>query len=335
MNMRDPLVLKRLSLYAALSTGLLGLSLAISVQAAGTTFPDKPIRWVVPSGAGGASDTTVRIVAAELSKRLGQPFVIENRPGASGIIGLDAVAKSKPDGYTIGAAALSSIVTGSLVAKSLPYNASRDFLPIAMLATQPNLLGVSSSVPVKSVKELVAYSQRHPNAIFYGSNGNGSSLHIATELFRTSTGLRATHVPYKSTPAAGSDLMAGQIQMMIDNFATMAPNVQSGRVRALAITGPKRSPLLPDVPTMAEAGVPAAEMVTWVGVVGPSGIPPDVVKKLNAEINAVLRDPKVVKQLADMGADAAPMTAPQFDKFLRAENQKWGAVIKNNNITAD
>lgn len=327
--------MKRNSLPSLRAPLIFSLCLASAGSGALAAYPDKPIRWIVPSAAGGASDTTVRIVTAELAKRVGQPFVIENRPGASGIIGLDAIAKSKPDGYTIGAAALSSIVTGSVVAKSLPYNTSRDFLPIAMLATQPNLLGVPSSLPVKSVKELVAYSHAHPNPIFFGSNGNGSSLHVATELFRSSTGLRATHVPYKSTPAAETDLMAGQLQMLIDNFATMAPNVQSGRLRALAITGPKRSPLLPDVPTMAEAGVPAAEMLTWVGVVGPAGIPTGIVKKLNAEINAVLKDPKVVKQLADIASDAAPMTVPQFDKFLKSETERWRAVIKTNNITAD
>ena len=311
------------------------LCIATAVQAAGAEYPEKPIRWIVPSAAGGVSDATVRVVTAELAKRLGQAFVIDNRPGATGIIGLDAIAKSKPDGYTIGSAALSSIVTGSLVAKNLPYNTSRDFLPIAMLSTQPNLLGVASSLPVKSVKELVAYSQSHPNAIFYGSNGNGSSLHVATELFRASTGLRATHVPYKSTPAAEMDLIAGQLQMLIDNFGTMAPNVQSGRVRALAITGPKRSPLLPDVPTMAEAGVPGAEMLAWTGVVGPSGIPANIIKKLNSEINAVLADPKVVKQLTDLASDPAPMSVGQFDQFLKMETARWSAVIRNNNITAD
>ncbi|BEP65303.1 tripartite tricarboxylate transporter substrate binding protein (plasmid) [Variovorax sp. V213] len=311
------------------------LCIATAVQAAGAEYPEKPIRWIVPSAAGGVSDATVRVVTAELAKRLGQAFVIDNRPGATGIIGLDAIAKSKPDGYTIGSAALSSIVTGSLVAKNLPYNTSRDFLPIAMLSTQPNLLGVASSLPVKSVKELVAYSQSHPNAIFYGSNGNGSSLHVATELFRASTGLRATHVPYKSTPAAEMDLIAGQLQMLIDNFGTMAPNVQSGRVRALAITGPKRSPLLPDVPTMAEAGVPGAEMVAWTGVVGPSGIPANIIQKLNSEINAVLADPKVVKQLRDLASDPAPMSVGQFDQFLKMETARWSAVIRNNNITAD
>jgi len=328
MDLRKPPLLR----YVALSAILY---MATAMQPASAEYPEKPIRWIVPSAAGGVSDATVRVVTTELTRRLGQAFVIDNRPGATGVIGLDAIAKAKPDGYTIGSAALSSIVTGSLVAKSLPYNTARDFLPIAMLATQPNLLGVASSLPVKSVKELIAYSQSHPNAIFYGSNGNGSSLHVATELFRASTGLRATHVPYKSTPAAETDLMAGQLQMLIDNFGTMAPNVQSGRLRALAITGPRRSPLLPDVPTMAEAGVPGAEMVTWTGVVGPSGMPADIARKLNSEINAVLTDPKVVKQLADLASDAAPMSLVQFDSFLKAETDRWRAVIKNNNITAD
>jgi len=321
--------------FASLCFLSLALCAATVGQAANAPYPVKPIRWIVPSAAGGASDIAARIVAAGLARRMGQPFVIENRPGASGIIGLDAIAKAKPDGYTIGTAALSSLVTGSLVAKNLPYNVSRDFAPVAMIATQPNLLGITPSVPVKSVKELVAYSQAHPNAIFYGSNGNGSSLHVATELFRTKTGLRATHVAYKSTPAAETDLMAGQIQMMIDNFATMAPNVQSGRVRALAIMGPKRSPLLPDVPTTAEAGVVGADMLTWTSVVGPAGIPSEVLGKLNAEINAVLSDPKVVKQLADSASDAAPMSLVAFDKFVKAEIERWRTVIKNNNITAD
>lgn len=312
-----------------------GLCILASARAAGAAYPDKPIRWIVPSGAGGASDATVRIVANELQQRLGQPFVVENRPGASGIIGLDAVAKSRPDGYTIGAAALSSIATGTLVAKNLPFEPKRAFAPIAMLTTQPNLLGVPASLPVKSVKELISYSHAQSAPIFYGSNGNGSSLHVATELFRSATGLRATHVPYKSTPAAETDLMGGQIHMLIDNFATMAPNVQSGRLRALAITGPKRSPLLPDVPTMAEAGVPGAEMLTWLGVVGPAGIPAEIVKKLNSEINAVLSDPSVVKKLADLASDPSQMSPAQFANFLQSETNRWQDVIKKNNITAE
>ncbi len=298
-------------------------------------YPDHPIRVIVPAAAGGASDATVRIVTSAVTARLGQPFVIDNKPGAAGIIGLDAIAKAPADGYTIGVAALSNIVTGTLVARNLPFNPQRDFAPIAMMNTMPNLLGVAANLPIHSVKELVAYSRSHKD-FFYGSNGTGSSLHVATEMFRAASGVEATHVPYKSTPAAETDLMAGQLQMMIDNLSSMLPNVQSGRIRALAITGPKRSPLLPNVPTLAEVGMPDAEMLTWVGVIGPARMPEEVVKKLNAEINAVLADPKVIRQIADLGSDAAtPLSPAQFAAFIQHENARWGAVIKKGNITAE
>jgi tripartite-type tricarboxylate transporter receptor subunit TctC len=305
------------------------------IQAAMAAYPDKPIRFIVPAAAGGGADTTVRIVAAALAQRLGQPIVIDNKPGAAGAIGLDAIAKAPADGYTIGTANLSNFTVASNVAKSLPYNPSRDFSPIAMLMTQPYLLGVTSGLPVKSVKELTAYGKANPKALFYGSSGNGSALHVVMELFRTSVGMPATHVPYKSVVAAEMDLMAGQIQVMIDNFSTMAPNVESGRVRALAITGPKRSPSLPSVPTLAELGVPAAEAVTWAGVVGPARMPADVVSRLNAEINAALADPKVQKQFADIASDPAPMTVAEFAQYIKAQDAKWGAIIKKGNITAD
>lgn len=304
-------------------------------QVSQAAYPEKPIRWIVPSAAGGTSDATVRIVAAAMTRSLGQTFIIENRPGAAGIIGLDAIAKAPADGYTIGTAALSNIITGSLVAKKLPFDSMKDFAPIAMLSTAPNLLGVNAGLPVHTVDELIAYSKTHSKGLFYGSNGNGSSLHVAMEQFRAATGLEATHVPYKSTPAAETDLMGGQIQVMFDNFSTMAPNAVTGRVRVLAITGAKRSAQFPNIPTIAEVGVPSAEMVTWNGVVGPANIPGEVIEKLNAAINAALTDPKIAKQLTDLSSDPSPMSAAQFGKFLQAENSKWGAVIKKHNITAE
>lgn len=325
-----------ISLSQAFRPRLLALAcLLASAHPAMAAYPEKPIRFVVPAAPGGGADTTVRIVTTALSKRLGQPVIVDNKPGAAGAIGLDAIAKASPDGYTIGTANLSNFTVASIVARSLPYNPSRDFAPIAMLITQPYLVGVTSSLPVKSISELSAYGKANPSALFYGSSGNGSSLHVVMELLRTSMGFDATHVPYKSITGAQTDLMGGQIQVMVDNFSTMAPNVASGRVRALAITGSKRSPILPDVPTLAEAGVPQAEAVTWSGVVGPAKLPAEVIDRLNQEINAVLADPQVQKQFADIASDPAPMTVAKFTEYIQAQDAKWSAVIKRSNIVAD
>jgi len=221
------------------------------------------------------------------------------------------------------------------VSTRLPYRPEADFRPIAKLTTQPNLLAVTPSLPVKNVAELIRHAKANPNALNYGSSGSGSALHVAMELFRSSAGIEIVHIPYKGSVAASTDLASGQIQLMIDNASTMAPYVRSGRYRALATTGPKRSPLLPDVPTMAEAGVPAAEMVTWGGVIGPARMPEDIVNKLNREINAVLRTPAVLKQLADLGFDAAPQSPAQFAETIKSDRERWGTVIKRANIKAD
>lgn len=314
---------------------VIALCLAGGVQASHAAYPDKPVRWIIPGAAGGAADAIARVVATAVGERWGQPIVIDNRPGATGLIANDATAKAAPDGYTLGQATLSTFVVANVVAKRLPYKPAEDFTPIAMLCTSPNLLSVTPSLPVKSVKELIAYSKAHPKDLFYGSSGSGSALHVVTELFRGSAGIDMTHVPYKSNPAAEMDLAAGQIQLMIGNISSMEPNVKSGRLRALAVTGPKRSPLLPNVPTMAEAGMPAAEMLTWGGVMGPAKMPEPIAQKINADFNAALNDPKVIKRLADLGCDPAPASMSAFTELIKTENEKWGAVVKKNNITAD
>lgn len=298
-------------------------------------YPDKPIRIVVPAAAGGAADTVIRVISTALAQRLGQPVVIDNKPGASGAIGLDAVAKAAPDGYTLGANNVTNFSMAPHVVKTIPYSTATDFTPIAMNTTSSYLLGVPASLPAKSIPELASYAKRNPSAIFFGSSGNGSSLHIVMELIRSNADIPATHVPYKSSPAAEMDLMAGQIQMLVDNFSSMAPNVKAGKVRALAITSAKRSPLLPDVPTVAELGIKAAEAESWSGIVGPAKMPPEIVQKLNTEINNVLSDPKVQKQLLDVGTDAKTMSVAEFSAFIKAQDAKWGAVIKQSNITAD
>ena len=298
-------------------------------------YPERSIRFIVPAAAGGAADSTARVLAAALSPRLGQSIIIENKPGASGAIALSEIARAPADGYTIGGANLATFVVAALSAKSLPYDPTKDFTPIAMQMTAPNLLAVNPGLPVKTVEELVAYAKAHPKKVFYGSTGYGTSLHVVTELFRTSAGIQVEHVPYKSAPAAETDLAAGQIQMMIGNFTSMLPQIKAGRLRALATTGPARAQALPDVPTIAEAGYPLVEMETWSGVIGPAGLPAAVIEKLNREINAVLADAGVVKQHADLGVAAAPDSVKGFAQRIDADRAKWGKVIRDNNIVLD
>jgi len=322
---------KFVSIRSAAIALLLGYCAATNVARA--EYPDRPITFVVPAVAGGAADVLTRVLTAELTLRLEQPFIVLNKPGASGAIGLDAIAKAKPDGYTIGMHNL-AILVGGLTAAKTPYQPD-DLIPIAKMFTQPNLLAVNPNLPVHSVAELVAYAKAHPHAVFYGSSGTGTSLHVVTALFAQSTGIQIEHVPYKSAPFGEADLAGGQIQMMISNLTSLGPQAKAGRVRALAITGPRRSPLLPDVPTMAEAGVPAAQMETWGGVVGPKGIPDAIVQKLNTSINQILADPQVIKRYEEMGSAAAPESAAQFGELIKSESSKWGDVVKKAHITVD
>ncbi len=311
------------------------LSCAAALHAAHAAYPEKPVRWVIPGAPGGSVDSIARIVGPAVAARWGQPVIIDNRPGATGTIANDATAKAPPDGYTLGQASMSTYVMANHVLPRVPYKPKEDFINIAKLCTSPYLLAVNPNLPVKSVAELVAYAKSRPNEVFYGSSGNGSALHVVTELFRSSTGVNITHVPYKSVPASEMDLIGGQIHMMIGNFASMQPHVQSGKLRALAITSPKRSPLMPTVPTMAEAGVPAAEITTWVGLMAPAKLPAELATRVHAEFSAAVRDPKVIKQLANIGCDADPISMEAFDRLVKSDNEKWGAVIKQNNIKAD
>lgn len=317
-------------LAAALVVGALA-----TVQVARAEYPEKPVHLIVPAAPGGAADSNARVVANELGRRLGQPVVIENKPGASGAIGMDAVAKAAPDGYVIGSNNLATFIVGTLTAKQLPYRVDQDFTPISALFTQPNIVSVTPSLPVKTIDELLAYAKANPNKISYGSTGQGTSLHVLTEMLRMNTGIQIVHVPYKSAPAAESDLAAGHIQLMIGNFTSMEPQIRAGRIRALAITSATRSPLLPNVPTVAQAGAPYLEMVTWAGVVGPKGMPPAIVKKLNTAINEVLSDPKVKKQFESMGSEPSVKSPDEFGEQIKADLKKWGDVIRKGRITVD
>jgi len=319
--------------FISMASGLAVL-LASSLPAL-AAYPEKPIRWIVPAAAGGGADAAVRIVANELGRRLGQSIVVDNRPGASGAIGLEAVAKAAPDGYTIGTANISNIVLNRQVRSRLPFDPDKDLVPVAKISTQPNVLVVNPRLPVKNVKELVAYAKSHPNALFYGSSGSGSSLHVAMEALRQATGMPMVHVPYKSAPAAGLDLVANNTQVMIDNLSTLAPFIRNGKVRALAVTSENRSASLPQVPTIAESGVPSFEMTVWGGVVAPNGLSPAVLKRLSDEIIAVLNTPEIRKRLADLGYEPDGQGPDKLADLIRRENQKWGAIVRQAHITAE
>ena len=306
-----------------------------TAQQARAEYPEKPVRIVVNAAPGGAADSTTRVVATELTRRLGQPFIIDNKPGAAGAIGLNEVAKAAPDGYVLGHNNLATFIVGALTAKHLPYKIDQDFTPIAKVFTQPNLVGVTPRLPVKSLSELIAYAKANPGKISYGSTGQGTSLHVLTEMLRMNSGIEITHIPYKSAPAAESDLAAGHIDLMISNFTSMEPQVKAGRIRALAITSPTRSPALPNVPTVSQAGALYLEMVTWGGIVGPKNLPPAIVKKLNTTINEILSDPKIKKQLETMGSEAAVSSVEEFSALIRADTAKWGEVIRKGNITVE
>lgn len=317
-----------------LRVGLLAAAL-LGTGLAHATFPDRPIRWIVPAAAGGGADASARVVADHLSKRLGQPIIIENRPGASGAIGLEAVAKSAPDGYTIGTVNITNIVMSRQLRPSSSFDPDRDLIPVAKITSQPNVLVVNAALPVKNIRELVAYGKANPGALFYGSTGAGSSLHIAGEALNQASGMAMVHVPYKSSPNANTDLMANTIQVMIDNLSTLAPHIRSGKMKALAVTSPRRAPQLPQVPTMVEAGGPDFRMLVWGGVAAPRGIPAPVLQRLSSEILAVLAMPEVRARLVELGYEPDPQGSSAFEEFIKAENQYWGDVIRRANIKAD
>ena len=316
------------SVFIALTMSLISMS-------AQAEYPERPIRWIVPSAASGGSDAAARIVTEQLSKRLGQPIVIENRPGASGAIGLDALAKSAPDGYTLGTGNITNIVLNRQLRAKLPFDPDKDLIPVAKITTQPNVLAVNPELPVKNVSELFSYAKAHPKTLFYGSSGSGSSMHIAGETLNQVAGIDMVHVPYKSSPAANTDLIGNRIQVLVDNLSTLAPYVQSGQVRALAVTSPTRSTLLPQVPTMVEAGGPDFKLVVWGGVVAPTGVPPAIVKRVSDEIIAVLALPEVRQRLAELGYEADGQGPEEFGNLIREENERWGEIIGRTKIQAD
>ena len=295
-------------------------------------YPDKPIRLVVPQAPGSNTDLYARVLGAEMSKSLGQQLIIENRPGGAFVIGLDAIAKSPPDGYTIGIGLIGGMALTPHMVGKLPYDVLKDFEPIGMIGRGHLMLAISPQLPVKSVKELIDYARANPGKLSAASSGNGSPGHIGVELFKSLTGTLITHVPYRGGAPAINDLMAGRVDLMFEGLASMAPFVLDNRIRGLGVSGPARSPAFPDVPTIAEAGVPGYVAVTWLGVVGPAKMPRAIVDKLNRAVNDALKSQLMTDRFKTIGEEPAPGTPEDYAKVIKADFQKWKEVIEKANI---
>jgi tripartite-type tricarboxylate transporter receptor subunit TctC len=298
-------------------------------------YPSKPIRLIVPFTAGGTTDNLGRLLASRLSEKLGQSVVVDNRGGAGGNIGMDLVAKAPADGYTLlfGTVGTSSI--NPSLYKRLPFDAQKDFTPIAPFASVPNILVVNPNVPVKSVSELVAYSKSKPNTLNMGSAGSGTTNHLSGEMFKSMTGASMTHVPYKGSGPAMADLLGNQIQLMFDNLPGSLPQVKSGGLRALAVTGATRSPTLPDVPTMVEAGVPGYVAEVWFGVIAPKSLPKEILAKLSQEITQISQEKATVDKLAGQGATPMSSTPAEFAQRIQSDTEKWANIVRASGATVD
>lgn len=294
-------------------------------------YPSRPVRIIVPFGAGGPTDVYTRAIAEELRKALHQTFVMENKPGAGTTIGTDYVAKAAPDGYTLLMVSGTQTVNETLYTKK-PYHLMHDLVPIAPLIDSDLVLVVHPSVPAKSVKELLALARAKPGTLNFGSSGPGSNYHMAAELLKHLTGINIVHVPYKGSTGMRTDILSGQIQMLFDSVPTMAPLIKAAKVRALGTSSVTRSPILPDVPTIAEAGVPGFQATLWVGFMAPAGTPQPIVDKLNAEITKIVSRPDIKAAWQKQGAEPVTLTQPQFKAFMDAQITKWADVIKANDI---
>jgi tripartite-type tricarboxylate transporter receptor subunit TctC len=316
---------------AALALGTLALlaAWAPAPATAQADYPTGPVTLVVPFPAGGSTDLVARLVAAGMSKNLGQQVVVENRGGAGGNIGAAAVTRAAPDGYTILMGTVATQALNPALYKKMPYDAVEDFAPISLLALIPNVLVVNPDFPARSVPELIDLLKAHPGEYSYASSGNGTPLHLSGELFKTLAGVDMVHVPYKGAGPALVDVIAGHVPIMFDNLPPSLEQIRAGKLRGLAVTTATRSPALPDLPTIAEAGVPGYEAKNWYGILAPAATPPAVVEKLNRQINDILRAPDFVEAVAKQGAEAEGGTSSEFKQYLQSEIAKWTKVIRS------
>jgi tripartite-type tricarboxylate transporter receptor subunit TctC len=311
------------------------LALLMHAATAAAEYPERPIRLIVPQAVGSATDTLARLLAVDLARELGQQIVVDNRPGGALTIGLDLTAKAAPDGYTIGMGPIGAMaITRHMVAK-LPYDIERDFQPIALVARGHLLLAVSPSLPVHSVQELIDYAKKNPGKLLNASSSNGSPGHVGGELFKYMTGTSIEHVPYKGGAMAINDLIAGHVQIMFESLNSIAAFARSGRVRALAVSGARRSNGFPDLPTIAEAGVPGYEAGTWSGVIGPANIPRPILDKLNAAINRAIKSNSFVDRFAAIGDEPAGGTPEEFAAVIAKDSAKWAEVVQRSGARLD
>lgn len=314
------------------------LFVLLALSAAGVAaqpYPSKPIRLVVPFPAGGTTDILAREVGQRLSLSLGQPVVIDNRPGAAGNIGSELVAKSVPDGYTLLMATVGTHAINPNLYARIPYDHVKDFAPVVLVASVPNVLEVTPSLPVNSVADLIKLAKEKPGQINFASSGSGTSIHLSGELFKTMAGVDMTHVPYKGSAPAITDLIGGQVQVMFDNLPSSLPQIKAGKLRAIAVTSAQRAPALPDIPTIAESGLPGFEATSWFGIVAPAGTPPAIIARINADVNQWLQSPEAKEKLLAQGAVAAGGSPEQFAAYIQAETEKWGRVVKASGAKVD
>ena len=318
------------ALAVALSTGL-GLAPASGWAQA---YPNKPIRLIVPFPAGGATDILARALSQKFGEKIGQSVVVENRPGAGGTIGADAASKAAPDGYTLLLATSSTHSIGPAINPKIPYNAEADFTPLAYVASSPNIVVVPNTLPVKSMRELIAYARKNPGKLNYASSGNGTIVHLTTEYFKAQSDTFILHIPYRGTALAIPDLVSGKVDVLFDSFVTGMPHVKDGKLRALAVTSARRSVLAPDLPTVAET-LPGFDSITWFGLYGPKGMPLELAGKVNQAVNAALADADIKERFARLGAEPAGGSSQAFAAMVKTDDAKWKKIIAERKLVVE
>jgi tripartite-type tricarboxylate transporter receptor subunit TctC len=309
--------------------------LAVLANPTMAAYPEKPIRFIVPSAPGGSVDVLMRILVQQLSTQMGASFVVENKPGASFVLGTMDIVRAPPDGYTIGYGNIVSLAVNRTLIPKLPYDVEKDLTLVSNAVQVFNMLVVNNDLPVKSVAELIAYAKKNPGKLTNGSSGNGTTGHLGGELFKAMAGVDIVHVPYKGSPQAINDLMGGNIQVMFDNVPSIGPHVKAGRVRGLGVSSPKRAAQFPDLPTIAEAGVPGYETNSWGGVIAPAKLPAEILGRLNSEVRKALAAPAVVERYKQLDTEPDGGTPEQFMELVRRETPKWAEVIKRSGAKID